>query len=161
MRSFSALPARARLWQVLLACLLALAGTVRADGALPKLTLDVGGRHARVEVAATEAARRQGLMHRRRLAADEGMLFVFDLPAIHCMWMKNTHIPLSVAFADGEGVIINIADMAPNSTDSHCARAPARYALEMPQGWFRRHGIGPGAEIRILRPPPEAAPKTQ
>jgi uncharacterized membrane protein (UPF0127 family) len=76
------------------------------------------------------------------------MLFVFDEDAIHCMWMKNTLIPLSVAFIDERGAIINIADMQPHSEQSHCAARPARYALEMTQGWFTQRGIRAGARLR-------------
>jgi uncharacterized membrane protein (UPF0127 family) len=76
------------------------------------------------------------------------MLFLFDEPAIQCMWMKNTLIPLSVAFLDEAGTIINIADMQPHSEDSHCAVRPARYALEMNRGWFAERGIKTGARLR-------------
>jgi hypothetical protein len=75
------------------------------------------------------------------------MLFIFDAPAIHCMWMKNTYIPLSVAFLDDKGEIINIADMQPHSEQSHCAARPALYALEMDRGWFAARGIKPGSRL--------------
>jgi uncharacterized membrane protein (UPF0127 family) len=75
------------------------------------------------------------------------MLFVFDAPATHCMWMKNTYIPLSVAFLDEQGAIINIADMQPHSEESHCAVRPALYALEMTRGWFAQRGINPGMQL--------------
>jgi hypothetical protein len=92
----------------------------------------------------------QGLMNRRSLAQNAGMIFVFDEAGIHCMWMKNTLVPLSVAFLGEDGAIINIADMAPHSEQSHCAARPARYALEMNRGWFAERGIKPGARLRGL-----------
>ena len=76
-----------------------------------------------------------------------GLLFLFDAPAAHCMWMKNTLIPLSVAFIDERGEIVNIADMQPLDETSHCASRPVRYALEMNQGWFKQRGIAPGARL--------------
>ena len=88
-------------------------------------------------------------MHRRALPADQGMLFVYPQHGHHCMWMRNTALPLSVAFLDESGAVINIADMAPRSDTLHCASAPARYALEMNRGWFRQRGIEAGTRIDI------------
>jgi uncharacterized membrane protein (UPF0127 family) len=102
------------------------------------------------EVASTDPDRMQGLMHRRMLPENRGMLFVFPNVAYHGMWMKNTFIPLSVAFIDDKGVIINIEDMQPHTLDGHNAKKPARYALEMNLGWFRKHGISPGAKLEGL-----------
>ncbi|CAN5823841.1 DUF192 domain-containing protein [soil metagenome] len=102
------------------------------------------------EVAATDAERQQGLMMRSKMAAAEGMVFDFGAPAGVCMWMKNTLIPLSVAFIDTEGKIINIEDMQPETTDSHCAKKVVRYALEMNQGWFKQKNIKPGSKIQGL-----------
>jgi hypothetical protein len=87
-------------------------------------------------------------MYRKSLAQNAGMLFVFEDSATHCMWMKNTYVPLSVAFLDERGTILNIADMTPHSEDSHCAAKPARYALEMSRGWFAERGIKPGSRLR-------------
>lgn len=101
----------------------------------------------RAEVAADFASRSRGLMHRKALGPNAGMLFIFDEPAVHCMWMKNTLIPLSVAFVDEHGVIANIADMTPHSEQPHCASRPARYALEMNRGWFAAKGIKPGMRL--------------
>lgn len=108
------------------------------------------------EVADSFSTRMQGLMHRTSLPPNGGMLFVFDEEAIHCMWMKNTLIPLSVAFLDAGGAIINIADMRPQTEQSHCAARPARYALEMTQGWFAQRGLRAGTRLRGLEklPPP-------
>jgi uncharacterized membrane protein (UPF0127 family) len=89
-------------------------------------------------------------MYRKAMAQNSGMVFVFDENATHCMWMKNTLIPLSVAFIDEAGAIINIADMQPHSEQSHCATRPARFALEMNKGWFAQRGIKPGAKLRGL-----------
>ena len=101
----------------------------------------------RAEVAADFASRSRGLMHRKALAPNAGMLFVFDEAAAHCMWMKNTFVPLSVAFLDDGGEIVNIADMTPHSEQAHCAARPARYALEMNRGWFAARGLKPGMRL--------------
>lgn len=116
----------------------------------PITQLAIGMHVIRAEVAAREPERRQGLMFREKMAQNEGMVFIFDAPAQVCMWMKNTLIPLSVAFADQEGRIVNIEDMQPQTTTSHCAKGPVRYALEMNQGWFSKRKIGPGMKIRGL-----------
>jgi uncharacterized membrane protein (UPF0127 family) len=131
---------------------LCLAGAARAQ--LPVIELGAGMHRIRAELADTFAARMQGLMHRQSLAPNAGMLFVFDEAAIHCMWMKNTLIPLSVAFIDEAGAIVNIADMQPHDERSHCAAQPVRYALEMERGWFARRGIRPGAKLRGIAPRP-------
>ena len=99
------------------------------------------------EVADTPRTREIGLMWRKAMPQGAGMLFVFDQSATHCMWMKNTLIPLSVAFIDERGRIVNIADMQPQTETSHCASRPTRYALEMNLGWFRKRGIAAGAVI--------------
>ena len=125
-----------------------LAAAARAQ--LPEVEITAGMHLIRAEVAGSMDTRMQGLMHRKSLAQNAGMVFVFEEAAIHCMWMKNTLIPLSVAFLDESGAIINIADMQPHSEQSHCASRPARYALEMNQGWFARRGIKPGAKLRGL-----------
>jgi uncharacterized protein len=114
---------------------------------LPVVQLKAGMHLIRAEVAADFATRGRGLMHRKSLAPNAGMLFIFDAPAIHCMWMKNTYIPLSVAFLDEKGEIINIADMQPHSEQSHCAARPALYALEMDRGWFAARGIKPASRL--------------
>lgn len=134
----------------------AIAATASAAETLPMIELKIGEHRVTAEVAATEPARRLGLMHRKQpLAANTGMLFVFETPNFHSMWMRNTYIPLSVAFIDDRGVILNIADMAPLTTTAHTAAGFARYALEMNQGWFAERGIRAGAKVSGL----EAAPK--
>lgn len=117
---------------------------------LPTTTLNAGIYLIQAEVAGTPATRSLGLMRRKAMAQGAGMLFVFDELAGHCMWMKNTLIPLSVAFLDERGRIINIADMQPLDETSHCASRPARFALEMTQGWFKQRGIVAGAAIQGL-----------
>jgi uncharacterized protein len=117
---------------------------------LPEVQLGIGLYLIRAEVADQYATRMEGLMWRRSLAQDHGMLFVFDRPDKYCMWMKNTLIPLSVAFMDGDGKIINVAEMRPQTENPHCAAGGARYALEMNRGWFAQRGIGAGAQLRGL-----------
>jgi uncharacterized membrane protein (UPF0127 family) len=117
---------------------------------LPRVQLGAGMYLIRAEVADRDDTRATGLMHRTSLPDNGGMLFVFDAAEIHCMWMKNTLLPLSVAFLDASGDIINIADMQPLSEDTHCAARPARYALEMKQGWFAERGIRAGMKLRGL-----------
>jgi uncharacterized membrane protein (UPF0127 family) len=114
---------------------------------VPVLELNAGIHVIHAEVAYTNAVRMQGLMHREHLGPNKGMLFVFPEAGEQCMWMKNTLIPLSVAFIDDKGAIINVEDMAPQTLDSHCAKAPARFALEMDLGWFKKHGAANGSKI--------------
>jgi uncharacterized protein len=114
---------------------------------LPIVELRAGMHLIRAEVAADYSTRGRGLMYRKSLAPNSGMLFIFDGAEIHCMWMKNTYVPLSVAFLDTQGAIINIADMQPQSEQTHCAARPAAYALEMTQGWFAERGVKPGAKL--------------
>lgn len=133
----------ARKWMVLLMALPAM-----AVAEMPVVELGAGMFRIQVEVAHTDANRQLGLMNRREMPAHGGMVFVFPQYARHCMWMRNTFIPLSVAFLDEQGRILNIADMQPQTEDSHCAAAPARFALEMNQGWFRERGLKPGDAIR-------------
>ena len=114
---------------------------------MPVLQLSAGMHLIRAEVAADYATRATGLMHRSAMPSNAGMLFIFDEATTHCMWMKNTLIPLSVAFIDERGAIINVEEMAPQTEDSHCASRPARYALEMNRGWFAARGIKPGSRI--------------
>ena len=130
--------------------LAALFAAAAAHAQLPVVDLAAGMHLIRAEVADNMGARATGLMHRKSMAQNAGMVFVFEENAAHCMWMKNTLIPLSVAFIDESGAIINIADMQPHSEQSHCATRPARYALEMNKGWFAQRGIKPGAKLRGL-----------
>jgi len=126
-----------------------------AQAAMPKVELTINKHPLTAEVAGNNADRMQGLMHRRMLPENRGMLFVFPNIAHHGMWMMNTYIPLSVAFVDDAGMIINIEDMQPHTRDSHSAKSPARYALEMNLGWFRNRGIKPGMKIEGLEKVPQ------
>jgi uncharacterized membrane protein (UPF0127 family) len=117
---------------------------------LPRIQLSAGIHVIRAEVARTDAARERGLMFREQLEGNEGMLFVFDRPDQQCFWMRNTPLPLSIAFMADDGTVINIADMAPQTDDTHCSRKAVRYALEMKQGWFADHGITAGKKIEGL-----------
>ena len=128
------------------AALLAMAVPASAQK-LPVAQLNAGMHVVRAEVAADFASRSRGLMHRKSLAPNSGMLFIFDDAAIHCMWMKNTYIPLSVAFVDEAGTIVSISDMEPHSEQTHCAARPALYALEMTRGWFAQRGIKAGMKL--------------
>lgn len=117
---------------------------------LPVLDLTAGMHVIKAEVAATEPQRQQGLMYREKMGTNEGMLFVYDVPVGLCMWMKNTLIPLSVAFIDANGTIVNVEEMKPQTTSSHCGKKQVPFALEMNQGWFSQRGIGPGSVIQGL-----------
>jgi uncharacterized membrane protein (UPF0127 family) len=123
---------------------------------LPETHLTISGHPIVAEVAATDPDRTQGLMYRRMLPENRGMLFVFPQTAMHAMWMMNTYIPLSVAFLDESGVVVNIEDMEPHTRTTHGATRPARYALEANLGWFRKRGIKAGAKVEGLNnaPPP-------
>ncbi len=108
-----------------------------------------------VEVAASEPQRMQGLMFRKKLGRDDGMLFIFEEPAYHSMWMKNTLIALSVAFLDAEGRILNILDMEPQTLDTHAAAGAAVYAIETNKGWFAAHRVKAGDKVSGLPPASE------
>ena len=114
---------------------------------MPLAELGAGMYRIEAEVAHTAQARQVGLMMRKTMAPQRGMVFVFEHDATHCMWMKNTFLPLSVAFVDAQGKVINIEDMQPQSEDNHCAAAPARFALEMNLGWFREKGLSAGTKV--------------
>ena len=126
---------------------LALSAGVWAQNSMPVMELSAVFHRIEAEVAASDQNRQVGLMNRKAMPQQRGMLFVFTQNNTHCMWMRNTLIPLSVAFIDDEGYIINIEDMQPQTEDNHCARQPARYALEMNLGWFAQRGIKPGVKL--------------
>jgi hypothetical protein len=128
-----------------------------AQNAMPVLELNAGFHRIEAEVAASDQNRQVGLMNRQAMSPQRGMLFVFTQANTHCMWMRNTLLPLSVAFIDDDGYIINIEDMQPQTEDNHCARQPARYALEMNRGWFAQRGIKPGVRLGGL----DKAPRPQ
>jgi len=114
---------------------------------LPRVRLSAGMHQIDAQVARTPDQRATGLMWRKQMPQHEGMLFVFEQPFRQCFWMKNTLIPLSAAFIDDDGTIVNIADMQAQSLESHCSAKPVRYVLEMNQGWFAKRGIQPGSKL--------------
>lgn len=109
--------------------------------------LTVKGKTIKVEIAADEESRDRGLMFRDSLPPDSGMLFIFPEEDIRDFWMKNTQLPLSIAYITANGLILNIKDMQPLSLDSVNSEAPAQYALEMNQGWFNKNNIKAGDTI--------------
>jgi uncharacterized membrane protein (UPF0127 family) len=124
-----------------------LSAAAESSAPLPRLQLDAGAHTFGVEVAAIPEQRERGLMWRTRLAGDSGMLFVFEQKARHCFWMKNTPLPLSIAFIADDGTLVEIADMQPQTTNPHCAQEAVRYALEVKQDGFSSKGIQPGTRI--------------
>lgn len=139
-------------YRIALSALLAfLALPMRAQEApqmnLPVVQLQAGMHNIRAQVAATVQQRATGLMHRREMAQHEGMLFVFEQATVQCFWMKNTLLPLSIAFLADDGTVVNIDEMKPQALDSHCSDKPVRYVLEMNQGWFAKRGVKPGAKL--------------
>lgn len=114
--------------------------------------LQVGSQTIRVEYAATPEALRHGLMNRSTLAADHGMLFELGSADIHCFWMKDTLLPLSIAFIDAQGKIVDIQAMAPLDLSPHCPPVPITQALEMNRGWFEHRQIKVGDTVRPADP---------
>ena len=112
------------------------------------LELRVGDAHLQAEYARSPDERARGLMERTELAADRGMLFRFDDVRQHCLWMKNTPLPLTAAFMDKQGRIVDVIDLEPLSTAIRCSSEPVRYALEVNQGWFRQHQLGTGDQVK-------------
>ncbi|HEX7971040.1 MAG TPA: DUF192 domain-containing protein [Thiobacillus sp.] len=132
--------------------LIVLCGGASAAENGARLPLRIGPHVFQVEVAATEPQRRHGLMGRTYLPVDGGMLFVFEQPDRHCFWMRDTPLPLSIAFIDPAGRIAGLADMQPRSETLHCPSADVRYALEVRQGEFQRRGIAVRAQVEGLPP---------
>jgi uncharacterized protein len=130
---------------------LSLAGNLQAQEApqldLPRIKLSAGMHLIDVQLALTPQQQSIGLMYRREMPAYEGMLFVFEQPTKQCFWMKNTLLPLTAAFVADDGTIANLADMKPQSTNTHCSDKPVRYVLEMNQGWFAKRGIKAGFKL--------------
>lgn len=128
-----------------------------AAQSLPTTELTINGHRVTAEVATTVATRAVGLMRRFSLRPDHGMLFVFNAPQPLNFWMKNTYIPLSIAFIDENGRILNIEDMAPQTESTHDSRGPAMFALEMKKGWFAQFAITPGDRVDGLAKAPKAS----
>ena len=118
-----------------------------ANRALPTRSLTAGIHLITAEVAADEQSREVGLMFRRELEPNHGMLFVFDPAFKACMWMRNTLIPLSVAFLDADGRVVNIEEMQAQTDQIHCARREVPFALEMGRRWFAERGLKPGETV--------------
>jgi uncharacterized protein len=114
---------------------------------LQRVTVSAGIHQIDAQVAVTSEQHAIGLMYRDEMPLNEGMLFVFQQPTMQCFWMKNTRIPLTAAFVADDGTIVNLADMKPQTTDSHCSQKPVRYVLEMNKGWFARKGVKPGSKL--------------
>ncbi|AOK30427.1 MULTISPECIES: DUF192 domain-containing protein [Burkholderia] len=125
----------------------------KQPGDFPRAKLRAGMHVIDAAVAANDSDREQGLMYRSQLAPNEGMLFVFNENAVHCFWMKNTLIPLSIAFIRADGTITDIDEMQAETTNNHCPRNNGVYALEMSKGWFTAKGIKPGMKIDGLPKP--------
>ena len=137
--------------RVLLAAgLLAAATTALADAKLRTTTLRIAGHALRVEVAQKPEELERGLMFREKMGADDGMLFIFEAREYHAMWMKNTLLPLSVAFVDQDGTILNIEDMEPQTLDAHQSAGPAIYAIETNKGWFAKKKVKAGDKVSGL-----------
>jgi uncharacterized protein len=134
----------------------ALSGIALADG-LPTVQLTINGHRLVAETAATVETRTVGLMHRFSLKPDHGMVFVFNAPQPLTFWMKNTFVPLSIAYIGADSKILNIDDMAPQTETGHSSQGLALYALEMKKGWFADRGIGAGSRVEGL----DKAPKTR
>jgi len=137
--------------RLMLALSLAASSALAQNAPQPKLdtiTLSAGMHNIRAEVARTPMQTQTGMMFRREMAQHEGMLFVFDSVERRCFWMKNTLLPLSIAFIADDGRVVSLADMKPQTEESHCSAEPVRFALEMNQGWFAKRGIKPGFKLK-------------
>jgi uncharacterized membrane protein (UPF0127 family) len=136
---------------------LALAGAPLQAAELPTIELSIDGHRLVAEIAASVPTRTTGLMNRFSLQRDHGMLFVFSEPQPLAFWMKNTYVPLSIAFIAPDGTIVNIEDMAPQTESTHLSQGAAIYALEMKKGWFADHGIQAGDAVTGLDKAPKAS----
>jgi uncharacterized membrane protein (UPF0127 family) len=143
-----------RILAIFFIVLLSVSAPVSAE--MPVSQLRISGHTLFAEVAHTDDTRSQGLMFRQSMGENSGMLFVFSYIGHHRMWMMNTDIPLSVAFLDEKGVILNIDDMVPNTQTAHGSAGAAKYALEMNLGWFKTRNIKVGTPVRGLEKVPAA-----
>ena len=136
---------------VLTILLVITAGMANADDSpqtnLQRITLTAGIHQIDTQLAVTQNQQAIGLMYRNEMPMNEGMLFVFEQASIQCFWMKNTRLPLTAAFVADDGTIVNLENMKPQTTESHCSTKPVRYVLEMNQGWFAKKGIKPGSKL--------------
>ena len=115
---------------------------------LPSVALNAGMHNIQAELAQTPDQRSIGLMFRKSMGANEGMLFAFEQPAKQCFWMKNTLLPLSIAFVSADGTVVNIDDMKPQTLESHCSVKEVPFVLEMNAGWFAKRGIKAGFKLK-------------
>lgn len=139
-------------WTNVLATLLITAtNTAAADESpqinLRRITLTAGIHQIDTQVAVTQDQHTVGLMYRNEMPMNEGMLFVFEQPTVQCFWMRNTRIALTAAFVSDDGTIVNLENMKPQTTESHCSSKPVRYVLEMNLGWFTKKGLRPGSKL--------------
>lgn len=114
---------------------------------LPRVTLSAGMHLIQAQMAANPQERAVGLMFRKEMPVNEGMLFAFEQPSEQCFWMKNTLLPLTAAFVADDGTIVNLVDMQPQSLASHCSAKPVRFVLEMNKGWFDKRGLKAGSKL--------------
>ena len=114
---------------------------------LARTELSAGMHRIDAQVAQTPLQRQVGLMHRKSMPPQEGMLFIFEQASVQCFWMKNTLLPLTAAFVADDGTIVNLVDMPPLSEESHCSKRPVRFVLEMNQGWFAKRGLKAGSKL--------------
>jgi uncharacterized membrane protein (UPF0127 family) len=144
-------PAMKSLFSGLLSCLTLFCALCLAQEApqtdLPRTKITAGMYLIDSQVAATSEQRATGLMFRKEMPQGEGMLFIFETPSQQCFWMKNTLLPLTAAFIADDGTIVNLVDMKPQTTNSHCSEQPVRFVLEMNQGWFVKKGIKAGFKL--------------
>ena len=128
---------------------------------LPRITIQAGMRRITAQVAAQPRELAIGLMFRKSLPVHEGMIFVFPESGRQCFWMRNTLMPLSVAFLSEDGHIINTAEMLALSDTPHCSAKPAKYVLEMNKGWFKKAGLKAGDQLdsTLFQAQPKAASK--
>lgn len=145
-----------RIFAAFLALLLSAPASAQTSAEMPVRQLRISNHTLSVEVAHTQATRSQGLMYRQSLGENSGMLFVFPRPDRYSMWMMNTDIPLSVAFLDEGGTILNIADMMPRTATAHRSAGASKYAVEMNRGWFAARNIKPGDRVTGLDKLPAA-----
>lgn len=133
------------------ALLIACGAQAQASGqpqtTLQRVDLTAGMYRIDTQVAQTPQERQIGLMYRKNMPQQEGMLFIFDEPSVQCFWMKNTLLPLTAAFVADDGTVVNLVDMKPQTTDSHCSEKPVRFVLEMNQGWFKSRAIKAGFRL--------------
>lgn len=140
--------ASVRTWGVVLGLGVSMAAAQTPQNDLPRIQLQAGMYLIQAQVARTPMQRSIGLMWRQELPGNEGMLFEFEAPAVQCFWMKNTLLPLTAAFIEDDGTVVNLADMKPMTTTEHCSKKPVRFVLEMAQGWFGKHSVGPGYRLQ-------------